>query len=287
MLHENAIETVPKNDKGISNTAGFFAVPKKQAGKFRPIISLIRLNKYLLRKKFKMVKYSDIALAITPGVFMVSLDLTKAYFTIPVAPQFWRFLRIFWSGSWYQFRTLCFGLNQAPRVFTKVVAVVIQWLRRVFNMHVYPYLDDFLILASSYEASVQARDIFFIVISVLGFRVNEEKSFLVPSHRILHLGFNWDSIARTVKVKAISSRCEKALSAGYISAKDLERLMGRLESVRFVVRTAPVFYRNLQRVMISTRSRPSLVISLRRKDLKTKRLVAELHWWARKFPLAG
>ena len=111
-----------------------------------------------------MIKYSDIALAITPGCFMVSIDLTKAYFTVPVAPQFWKFLRIFWEGSWYQFKTLCFGLNQAPRVFTKVIAVVVQWLRKVFGLRVFPYLDDFLIIDISRNACVHARDIFMIVI---------------------------------------------------------------------------------------------------------------------------
>ena len=105
--------------KEVTVVSGYFAIPKPQSpGQFRPIIDLRYVNKFLHKKTFKMTKYSDVAQAIRPNCWLVTIDLTKAYFAVPIKDTLWRFLRICWRNTFYEFRTLCFGLTSAPRIFT-------------------------------------------------------------------------------------------------------------------------------------------------------------------------
>ena len=77
MLRDNALRLVPADNRDtVSNTAAYFSVPKKgSVNEERPIISLVRLNKKLLKKKFKLTTLNEVASLITPNCFMVSVDL--------------------------------------------------------------------------------------------------------------------------------------------------------------------------------------------------------------------
>ena len=101
--------------KEVTVVSGYFAVPKATPGQWRPIIDLRFVNKFLKKKSFKMTRYQDVAAAIRPKSWMLTVDLTKAYFSIPIKKTLWRFLRISWRDVFYEFRTLCFGLTSAPR----------------------------------------------------------------------------------------------------------------------------------------------------------------------------
>jgi len=85
---------------------------------------------------------------LKPGDWLASLDLKDAYFHVPIFPSHRKFLRFAFLNRVYQFRVLSFGLNTAPRVFTKVLAPVIGFLHSQ-GVYVYPYLDDCLIVAKS------------------------------------------------------------------------------------------------------------------------------------------
>ena len=71
-------------------TAGFysrlFLVPKKN-GKMIPVIDLSVLNQHLIVPHFKMETNRSIRGSIHLGMWTTSLDLTDAYFHIPLFPQ--------------------------------------------------------------------------------------------------------------------------------------------------------------------------------------------------------
>jgi hypothetical protein len=99
MIADGALHEVPVSARtGVQNVAGYFSVPKKNTTtEHRPIISLVALNKKLKKAKFKLTTVKDIALSMTQNCFLVSIDLRKAYFSVPMAPAFWKFLRIVWN----------------------------------------------------------------------------------------------------------------------------------------------------------------------------------------------
>lgn len=156
--------------------------------------------------------------------------------------------------------------------------------RSVFNICVLGYIDDFILFGSTLEEICLHRDIFLVFMSLLGFQIREEKSSLVPSHIVKYLGFWWDSQNMIVylpskKFNKISSDVDSFLEAGGLSVKNLERLLGRLESIRFVFENAPLFYRSMQRLLNRNRGKYKRFLCLD-KNLSAK---AELLWWSEVF----
>lgn len=85
---------------------------------------------------------------IHPGDFLVSIDLSEAYFHIPIWLAHRQFLRFSYAGHHLQYWTLPFGLPLAPCSFTKILAALIAHLRTV-PARLQAYLDDILIRARS------------------------------------------------------------------------------------------------------------------------------------------
>ena len=172
------------------------------------------------------------------------------------------------------------------RIFTKVTRAALHFATSVWKIVVLGYIDDFIIFASSIEEAELHRNLFLVLLSILGFQIREEKSSLIPSQKVKYLGFLWDSHRMEVslpedKIKKIVDQVTKILVDGGLTVKDLERLLGRLESVRFVFRDAPLFYRALQRKLNTYRGRNKKFLPLRR-SLSMKN---ELVWWSTVFPV--
>ena len=104
-----------------------FLVPKKN-GKMRPVIDLSVLNQHLIVPHFKMETNRSIRGSIRLGMWTTSLDLTDAYFHIPISPKFRKFLRFVGEDRVYAFKAMPFGLSTAPLVFTRVFQEVVAHL---------------------------------------------------------------------------------------------------------------------------------------------------------------
>ena len=79
-----------------------------------------------------------------------SVDLQDAYWHVPVAPHFCQHLGFCVGQTQYSFKVVPFGLNIAPRVFTKLVNIIITTLRQQ-GVNVVAYLDDWLVWGMSPE----------------------------------------------------------------------------------------------------------------------------------------
>ena len=75
------------------------------------------------------------------GVWTISLDLKEAYYHVPIHPNFRKFLGFRLGTQKYRFKALPFGLNIAPRVFTRLTNVVVARLREK-GVWAVAYLDD-------------------------------------------------------------------------------------------------------------------------------------------------
>ncbi len=76
-------------------------------------------------------------------------------------------------------QVLPFGLSLSPRVFTKVVEAALVPLREQ-GVRILNYLDDWLILAQSWDQLCEHRDRVLSHLSQLGLQVNWEKSRTLP-----------------------------------------------------------------------------------------------------------
>ena len=194
MIAKQAVEVVP--EAVIHKTPGFysrmFVVPKKN-GKWRPIIDLSPLNKAVECDHFKMETPASVLKAVTKGQWMTSVDLSDAYYHIPIHPTSRRYLRFQFERRTYQFRALCFGLSTAPLVFTATMKPVIALLHKK-GVRIHHYLDDWLVTGQSESQVLKDTDTVLRLAGKLGLRVNLKKSELVPRTRVIYLGIQIDSV---------------------------------------------------------------------------------------------
>ena len=121
-----------------------FSVPKKNSDKRRVILDLSTLNKSIKCPTFRMTTLQDVRRLLPAGSFMTSIDLKDAYWHVPIHKSFRKYLGFRLGRRKCQFRVLPFGLNIAPRVFTKLTKPILRELR-LLGVGVLVYLDDWLV----------------------------------------------------------------------------------------------------------------------------------------------
>ena len=104
----------------------------------RPVINLKPLNGYLTKTHFKMDTLSKVLNLVKTGDWAISLDLNDAYLHVPKFHSHRKYLRFCIQNQCYQFKVLCFAPTSAPRVFTKIVAVVAAYLRSLGKKIIVP-----------------------------------------------------------------------------------------------------------------------------------------------------
>ena len=82
-----------------------------------------------------------------PGCFLAKTDIESAFRLIPVHPDDYELLGMFWNGKYYYDKVLPFGLRSAPFLFN-LLSDALEWILRnkchiSFVCHI---LDDFLII---------------------------------------------------------------------------------------------------------------------------------------------
>ena len=201
---KEAIEIVKSQTPGFYNR--LFLVPKP-GGKWRPVLDVSKLNKFVVKTKFSMETSQTVREAIRKADWMVSLDMKDAYFHVPIHPLSRRYLRFIFNNKTYQFKAMCFGLSTAPQVFTRILAPLSK-IMHLAGFRIILYLDDWLILASSKEEMLRAITFILNLTRELGIVINFEKSSLEPSQYITYLGMTIDSM--TFWVSPAQKRIEKA-----------------------------------------------------------------------------
>ena len=112
MLAKKAIIHVKK-----PSTLGYyrrlFLVPKPMK-RWRPVIDLSMLNNHLHVLTFKMETAESIRKSIRQGEWVTSIDLTDAYFHVPIHPQSQKYLRFQTKKGFSNFRLSLLVPQQLP-----------------------------------------------------------------------------------------------------------------------------------------------------------------------------
>ena len=169
LLHKRAIEMV-RVRTSLAFYNRLFIVPKPNQ-KWRLVLDLSALNKFLSVKTFKMETPETIQISLQQGEWVSSLDFSDAYFHIPIHTGSRKYLRFHFQNLSYQFRSLPFGLSTAPMEFTGVVKEV-KLMAQVRGIRIHQYLDDWLIRASTKESCHQGTQSLLALCQELGWEVN-------------------------------------------------------------------------------------------------------------------
>ena len=130
--------------------SNLFSVPKRDTTEMRTILDLSFLNEFIANASFKMLTLTHVRLLLPPGAWTVSLDLKDGFWHLSVARTFRPFLGFSYRNQNWRFRAMPFGLNLAPRMFTKLISYVVHCLAQE-DIWCLPYLDNLLIIALTKE----------------------------------------------------------------------------------------------------------------------------------------
>ena len=157
-------KTEHSSDEFISN----IFIRDKKDGSHRLILNLVELNPFIAYHHFKKDTIESVINMMRPNCFMASIDLAKAYYSIPVVTAHRRFLRFEWNDVLYQFRVIPNGLSSGPRTFTNILKPVYAYLRQRGHI-VSWYIDDSFIMSNSLDSCVDSVDCTARLFTSLGF----------------------------------------------------------------------------------------------------------------------
>ena len=159
-----------------------FLVPKRDGGQ-RPVINLKRLSQYVEYQLFKLEGIQALKSLVKKGDFMVKLDLSDAYFGVPILKSHRKYQRFVWRGKTFKFQALPFGLGVGPHYYTKLLKPVIAFLRRI-GVRIIIYLDDMILLTQSSHMLLRDLTLLRWLLENLWFIINWKKSVWAPTQEI-------------------------------------------------------------------------------------------------------
>jgi hypothetical protein len=164
--------------------------------------------------------------------YMVKIDMSNAYYHIPIAEAHKRYLSLAYNDQIYNMNCLPFGLSSAPSIFSKVSNWVASLLRDK-GIRIIVYLDDYLLLNINPAVLTQQAEHAVSLLKELGWHLNLEKSILEPRKQIEYLGLIWDSEANLItlpkaKITNISKIINHTLKKHTWSWMTAKHLFGKL-----------------------------------------------------------
>ena len=181
------------------------------------ILNLKNLNQHANKLHFKMDTLNTITKLVDKDCFMAFVDLKDAYYSVPIAAPYRKYLRFSWRGKLYQFTCLPNGLSCGPRKFTKLLKPALYALH--LKGHISSdYIDDLYLQGETYKDCVHNVIDTLRQIDCLGLIAHLDKSGFNPSQQLVILGFVLNSVTMTVtltraKALALQHACHALLTA--------------------------------------------------------------------------
>lgn len=226
-----------------------FVVDKKGGGK-RPVINATPLNDYVLSPHFKMEGLPVVEGVVQRDDFLLTLDIAKAFPHLPLDQEAQRFLCFRWGGRTYSYSALPFGVNLAPRAFTKTLRGVLGEIRRR-GVRCTIYIDDLLLAARTAALAVHQMAFVILLLTELRFSVKREKTGVIPKQLVEYLGVLVDSVrlemrlppARMTRVLKVVRKWARETTP--MKVRKLARLIGSLSSFKDCLAPTHLFLRAL------------------------------------------
>lgn len=281
LLKEDVISVVnPCEDQFISS---IFVIPKHD-GNHRLIINLKSLNEFIKMSHFKIEDHRTVSRLMTCNCFMSKIDISNAYYHIPIKQAHRKYLRFRFEGSLFEYNVLPFGLNCAPLIFTKVLKPVISKLREKGYLSV-AYLDDILLLGKSQKECKDNVRRTVELFEYLGFLINYKKSNLSPSHICQYLGLVYNATTMRVSLPSekrvkINALLRKFSTVKHCKIREFVKFIGSLVSA-----TPAIKYSFLHTKLFERERYLALLTSKNNYDAKMylpSSLSTDFSWWISK-----
>ena len=143
-----------------------------------------KLRAFTIGDPYPLPHIEELINGIGASKFITTLDLTKGYYQIPVAPKHKEKTVFINSYGKYQFTTVPFGLVSAPSTFQRLMDEVLHGLHEFLEA----YLDDILIHSATWAEHVHHLTHVFDRLRSGGLRVKERKCSFAKN-KCVYLGY--------------------------------------------------------------------------------------------------
>ena len=140
--------------------------------------------------------------------FMTSINLTDAYYSVPVATVDQKYLMFQFKGIRYKYVCLPNGLSLTQRFFTKLMKPVLSSLKKKGDK-VMNYLDDFFLEGDTFEECKNA--VVDTCELLIKFSIHPDKFQFILVQKIEYVGFTLDSTSMTVSLTDLKQQKLKTL----------------------------------------------------------------------------
>ena len=199
-------------------------------------------------KSFSYNSIDNVSELMTPGCYMAVTDLKSAYRSVLVRPCDRSMQGVIWeidgSGKYIQDNFMSFGTRVAPFIFNSISDSVARYVKASGFVCI-NYLDDFLVMADSFEECKTAQLFLHQTLRSLGFYIAYEK-VRSPSQIQRFLGVELDSLLMSLRLpkdKLDKLHVELRFFAGRRRAtkRQLQHLCGVLSHCSTLVRGGRTF----------------------------------------------
>ena len=219
-------------------------------GTYWMILNLRAFNEFVQYHHFKMDTLETAINMMTPGCFMVSIDLKDAYYTVPISTDHQKYLKFIFNGSLYQYTCLPNGLSCAPWVFTKLLKPVYATLHNLGYLSL-GYINDSYLQG---DTSSECLDNVYYTTSLfkkLGFYLHPTKSIVILAQQLIFLGFVLNYITMTVtpsegKIQKLVTACRSLLNNSNPTIEEVCQVIGLIVSNFPGAEYGPLNYRSLE-----------------------------------------
>ena len=220
----------------------------------------------------------DIVQNITPNCYMATVDLQDAYRSVPIHPSDRRHFGLRWDfGDGQQFLSdnfLCFGSKCSAFIFNRLTDAVTRYMRKK-GFCCFNYLDDFIIIADTYQAALFAQNVLIQTLRSLGFYISWKK-LTSPSQYCKFLGIIIDSVLQELVLpndKMLKLHRELAFWENKTTSTKLQmqRLCGVLNFCCKVIRGGRVFMFHMIELL--------KLFNLRKRIELPKTFHDDISWW--------
>lgn len=219
---------------------------------------------------------------------MASIDLKDAYYSVPIHSDYHKYLKFQWKGKIYKF--VCFpnGLALCPRKFTKLLKPAFAYLRKHGYTSVV-FIDDSWLKSAKYDDCIDNIIATLSLLDKLGFIVHWDKSILIPTQRIVFLGFILDSLKMCVsltpeRAQRLIDACQKLIKTVCPTIREVAQVLGLMTSSFPGVMFGPLHYRSLE--MDKTNALKQNKGNFEGKMSISHESMADVKWWITSIPEA-
>ena len=230
-------------------------------------------------REFATVSYSSINHAIhaihecQPTAYMAKSDISEAYRLIPINRADYHLTGFSWKGKFYFDKCLPQGCSSSCQIFQNISNSLLWILQNKFGLkkNVINVLDDFLLVAPSYEECKQALTAFITLARELGIPLASNKT-VGPSTDLAFLGIQINTLRMTAslpidKIHRYTTDLTVVLAKGKITLRELKSVIGKLQFSTSVIRPGRPFLRRLIDRTMGIQ-KPHYFIRLRSEELE-------------------